>query len=138
MSIRHFIPVRDLVQELTFTASTSSGPGGQNVNKVNSKVTLRFDVLNSALLSTEEKEVLLKKLHTKLTADGILLLSSQEKRSQLQNKETVMLKLEKLLQGALARKKARKPTKPSKSAVQERIKKKKQVSEKKKWRQRPL
>ncbi len=108
------------------------------MNKVNTKVTLRFDVPNSALLSPEEKELLLKKLRTKLTTEGVLLISAQEKRSQLQNKETALLKLEKLLQGALARKKARKPTKPSKSAVQERIKKKKQISEKKKWRQRPL
>lgn len=108
------------------------------MNKVNSKVSVRFDIAGSSLLCAEEKEILLAKLQSKLTKEGVLIISAQEKRSQLQNKETVLLKLEKMLEGALTRKKTRKPTKPSKTAVQERIKKKKQQSEKKKWRQRPL
>lgn len=136
MAIRRFIKASELAGELEFSTSTSSGPGGQNVNKVETKVILRFDVVKSAMLNEQEKEVLLKKLESKLTKEGVLILSAQEKRSQLQNKETVILKLEKLLEKALMRKKARKPTKPSKAAVQKRISSKKQLSEKKKWRQR--
>ena len=125
-----------LGNEIIFSASRSSGAGGQNVNKVNTKVTLKFDVKNSQYLSDEEKEILLKKLATRLTNDGVLLLSSQEKRSQLQNKEAVVLKLEKLIAKAFEKKKARKATKPSKGSVQNRITEKKQRSEKKQWRQK--
>lgn len=127
-----------LERELEFTTSRSSGPGGQNVNKVNTKVTLKFDIGRSAILNEEEKEILLKKLAAKITTEGILLLSSQDKRSQLQNKEDVILKLNNLLTKAFAKKKVRKATKPSKSAVQQRITKKKQHAEKKKWRQKPF
>jgi ribosome-associated protein len=127
-----------LIGELVFTTSRSSGPGGQNVNKVNSKVTLRFDVVNSALLSTEEKDIILKKLATKITNEGVLVLNAQESRSQLQNKEDVMANFDSLLKKAFEKKKARKKTKPSKSAVAKRIKSKKQTSEKKKWRQKPI
>lgn len=126
-----------LLPELHFSASRSSGPGGQNVNKVNSRVTLRFNVRASAILSEEEKSVLLHKLATRITEDGDLMLTSQDKRSQLQNKEAVMLKLDVLLRKAFEKKKARKATKPSKGAIQERIRKKKKHAEKKQWRQRP-
>ena len=125
------------MHELVFTTSRSSGPGGQNVNKVNTKVTVRFDVPNSDALTTDEKEIIIAKLKSHVTTEGVVVISSQEKRSQLENKENVILKLEKLLKKAFEKKKARKATKPSKGAVQNRIKTKKQVSEKKKWRQRP-
>ncbi len=130
------IVAASLGNEIIFSASRSSGAGGQNVNKVNTKVTLKFDVKNSQYLSEEEKEIILKKLETRLTNDGVLLLSSQEKRSQLQNKETVVLKLEKLLAKAFEKRKVRKATKPSKGSVQNRITEKKQQSEKKQWRQK--
>jgi ribosome-associated protein len=123
-----------LNRELEFTASRSEGPGGQNVNKVNSKVTLRWDILNSQIISAHEKQIIKDRLSSFLTKDGILMLSAQDKRSQLQNKEAVMEKLDTLLAKAFAVKKRRKPTKPSKSAKAERLKKKKLVSEKKKWR----
>lgn len=126
-----------LSSELTFTASRSGGPGGQNVNKVNSKVTLSFDVVGSKILSPEEKEVLLKKLSSAITTDGVLMLTAQDKRSQLQNKESVIGKLDALLTKAFAKKKVRRATKPTKGSVKERIKQKKQHAEKKKWRQRP-
>lgn len=125
-----------LGSEIMFSASRSSGAGGQNVNKVSTKVTLKFDVQNSQRLREDEKEILLAKLATRLTNEGVLILSSQEKRSQLQNKEDVILKFEKILAKAFEKKKTRKATKPSKGAVQERMKEKKQRSEKKQWRQK--
>lgn len=124
-----------LVPELEFTTSRSSGPGGQNVNKVNSKVTLRWNINASTLLTVEEKELLLQKLSSRLTTDGSLLIVAQEKRSQLQNKEEALIKLDELLKKTFAKKKKRKPTKPSKSSKQSRLDKKKKHSDKKKWRQ---
>ena len=123
-----------LNRELEFTASRSEGHGGQNVNKVNSKITLRWDIENSQIISDDEKRIIRDRLSSFLTKDGVLMLSAQDKRSQLQNKEAVMEKLDMLLAKAFAVKKRRKPTKPSKSAKAERLKKKKLVSEKKKWR----
>jgi len=132
----HRILTTDLIaNELEFATSRSSGPGGQNVNKVNTKVTLRWNIKDSSLLTVEEKELLQQKLTSRLTVDGTLLITSQDKRSQLQNKEEALLKLENLLKQAFAKKKKRKPSKPSKSSVQSRLDKKKKHSDKKKWRQ---
>ena len=128
--------VKRLKHELNFSVSRSSGPGGQNVNKVNSKVTLKFDVANSLVLTPEEKEVIIRKLATRLTTDGVLVLTAQENRSQLENKVAVITKLEAVLSKAILKPKVRKATKPSKGAVQKRITNKKQHSEKKKWRQK--
>ncbi len=136
MLIRSTSFVKRLLQELSFSVSRSSGPGGQNVNKVNSKVTLKIDVAKSQVLTAEEKEVVLKKLATKLTTEGVLVLTAQENRSQLENKQSVILKFDRLLAKAIQIKKARRPTKPSKGAIQKRIESKKQHSEKKQWRQK--
>jgi len=125
-----------LEKELRFSVSRSSGPGGQNVNKVNSKVTLKFDVAKSQLLSDEEKEILLIKLTSKLTANGVLILVSQDSRSQLENKENVIQRFDEVLSKAFEKRKVRRATKPSKSSVQKRVNQKKQLSEKKKWRQK--
>jgi len=125
-----------LNREVEFSASRSEGPGGQNVNKVNSKITLRLDITNSQIIRDEEKKIIKEKLSSFLTKEGILILSAQEKRSQLQNKEAVIEKLDALLAKAFEVKKQRKPTKPSKSAKAKRIQKKKMTSEKKKWRQK--
>jgi len=125
-----------LNNELDFTASRSEGPGGQNVNKVNSKITLRWDIANSLLLNDEEKKQIIEKLSSFITKDGVLILSAQDKRSQLQNKEAVIQKLDWLLVKAFEVKKPRKATKPSKAAKDERIRKKKLLSEKKQWRQK--
>ena len=126
-----------LTPELVFTASRSGGPGGQNVNKVNSKVNLQFHVANSLILTPEEKELIARKLSSKINREGFVILSAQESRSQADNKSTVIIKFDKILAKAFERKKPRKATKPTKSAVRERIKKKKVLSEKKKWRRRP-
>lgn len=126
-----------LGSELVFTASRSDGPGGQNVNKVNSKITLKFDVVRSGQLTADEREVLVKRLGSRLTKDGVLILSSQDSRSQLKNKEAVISKFENILTGAFRKKKVRKATGPTKASVQNRIEMKKKLSEKKKWRQKP-
>ena len=126
-----------LYHELDFNASWSSGPGGQNVNKVNSKISLKFDVVRSQILTEEERTTILNKLSSHLTKDGILILSSQEKRSQLENKQAVLRKFESLMIKAFEKKKIRKASKPSKAAVQKRITGKKILSEKKQWRQKP-
>jgi ribosome-associated protein len=86
--------VNRLGKELNFSVSRSSGPGGQNVNKVNSKVTLKFDITNSLVLTPGEKETIIRKLAPRLTTERVLILSAQESRSQLENKEAVMLKFE--------------------------------------------
>src|SRR5258706_489649 len=124
-----------LASEFEFSTSRSSGPGGQNVNKVNSKVTLRWNVNGSILITPEEKELLLQRLSTRLTTEGVLLLSAQDKRSQLQNKEEVALKFDQLLKQAFTKRKKRKATKPSKSSKQSRLDKKKKHADKKKQRQ---
>lgn len=126
-----------LTSELSFTASRSSGPGGQNVNKVNSKVNLHFHAGSSLILTPEEKELIARRLSSKINRDGVLMLSAQESRSQADNKQAVLAKFDELMAKAFERKKPRRATKPSKGAVQKRIKKKKVVSEKKKWRRKP-
>ena len=126
----------EIINEIDFTTSRSSGPGGQNVNKVNSKVTLKWDVVHSAI-EESQREIVLEKLHSYLTKEGVFLLTSQDKRSQVQNKETVLQKLEQLLSKAFTPKKVRRPTKPGKAAKQVRLKEKKFHGEKKKWRQKP-
>lgn len=117
-----------LVEERFITAS---GPGGQNVNKVASKVELRFHLANSELLTEEQKALLQEKLASYLTNEGYLQLICQEDRSQLVNKQTCIKKFYALLHQALAREKVRRPTRPSRAARQERLKGKKQHAEKK-------
>ena len=120
--------------ELEFLTSRSSGAGGQNVNKVNSKVTLQWDVVNSSRLSPEQKVRILQKLQSRISSIGVLTIVSQESRSQLQNRDLVMLKLDELLQKVFAPVKKRKKTKPTKASSQRRLESKKRASEKKQRR----
>ncbi|MCK9423549.1 MAG: aminoacyl-tRNA hydrolase [Bacteroidales bacterium] len=122
---------RDFSSEFSFTASRSSGPGGQHVNKVSTKVELRFDVVNSNLLSQEEKEVILSKVTGKINAEGVLIIVSQVERSQLKNKERTIEKFYALLANALKPRKKRKPTKPSQASKEKRLEAKRLQSEKK-------
>jgi ribosome-associated protein len=122
--------------ELVFTTSRSSGPGGQNVNKVNTKVTLKWDVLNATSITEEQRVLIREKLKSYFTKEGVLILMAQDKRSQLANKEAVLHKLDQLLKKAFVRKKVRKATKPSKTAVKKRLESKKQHAEKKQWRKK--
>lgn len=104
------------------------------MNKVSSKVTLKLDIRNSHVLTDEEKEVLLQKLASKLTESGVLILVVQESRSQIENKQAVLHKLNDLLSKAFKKRKPRKATKPTKGSVLQRAREKKLHSEKKKWR----
>lgn len=139
---RHPSPVtiindRDFNSELHFSASRSSGPGGQNVNKVNTRVELRFHVGSSLLLSEEEKALVLEKHAKKINSVGELILVSQTERSQLKNKKKVIEKFYLILTSALTPRKKRKPTKPSLASKEERLETKRKQAEKKVRRRTP-
>ena len=123
-------------EELNFTTSRSGGPGGQLVNKVSSKVMLRWNISASKILTEDEKETLLHKLKSRIVQGGELLIVSQESRSQHDNKRSAIAKLDELLHKAFEKKKLRKATKVSKAAREKRLTDKKRASEKKEWRKR--
>jgi ribosome-associated protein len=132
-------PIRnipDLSTEFVFQASRSGGPGGQNVNKVNSKVELRFNISDSALLTDEQKAILLTKLATKINSEGYIIVVSQRDRSQLANKEDVIRKTYELIEKALRPVKKRKSTKPSRSSIEKRLTEKRNKGEIKQNRQK--
>ena len=122
---------RDFSKEFVFSTSRSGGPGGQNVNKVSTKVELRFNVIESVLLWADEKEIILKILENKINKEGELILVSQSERSQLGNKEKVIEKFYTIISKALTPKKKRKPTKQTKASKEKRLDTKKVHSEKK-------
>jgi ribosome-associated protein len=128
---------RDFTGELHFTASRSSGPGGQNVNKVSTKVELRFHIASSLILGEEEKLILAEKLAKKISAAGDLIIVSQSERSQLKNRERVIEKFYLLISRALKPVKKRKETKPSRVSKEERLEEKRLRSEKK-GRRKPV
>lgn len=115
--------------ELDFRFSKSSGPGGQHVNKAETRVTLLFDIANSPSLTDEQKALLLEKLQNRVDKAGILQLHVQTFRSQSRNRDTAVARLQKLLTKALTPPKPRKRTKPSKAAKEERIAEKKRRSQ---------
>lgn len=114
--------IEDLRGEITFKTSRSGGKGGQNVNKVSSKVELNLSVQNSHLFSESQKKIITEKLFNRINSEGVLQVITEEDRSQLKNKERSLEKLVNLLRSALHKVKPRKPTKPSKSVVEKRLK----------------
>lgn len=126
-----------IISELSFKAVRSSGAGGQNVNKVSSKVVLTFDLKNSQALTEEEKFLVETRLSSRLTAGAVLILNCDEDRSQFRNKEIVIKRFLELMKNALFVPKERKPTRVPKSVIRKRIKDKKNVSEVKKTRRKP-
>ena len=132
------IPVKEeLIKEVIFKTSRSGGKGGQNVNKVSSKVVLSFDLLNSKALSEDEKLLLEQNLEPRLTNDKILILNCDEDRSQLKNKEIVIKRFLQIINQNLIIPKERKATKVPKSVIKKRIQNKRNLSEKKQNRRKP-
>ncbi|MSQ78548.1 MAG: aminoacyl-tRNA hydrolase [Flavobacteriaceae bacterium] len=128
--------MKNFSSEFQFAASRSSGKGGQNVNKVSTKVELKFHVMNSALLNEVEKEIITTKLLVRINLEGYLRVVSQTERTQLGNKVVCKAKFYALFEKALAPIKPRKRTMPSKSSVRERLNDKKKLSEKKQERKK--
>ena len=126
-----------IISELTFKAVRSSGAGGQNVNKVASKVVLTYDLNSSTALSDVEKELVLKNLTSRLTSENVMILNCDEDRSQLKNKEIVTKRFVNLINKALIIPKARKPTKVPKSVIKKRLKDKNNLSQTKQARRKP-
>jgi ribosome-associated protein len=128
---------RGFDKEFVFKASRSAGPGGQNVNKVNSKVELRFDIQKSVALNDIEKQRILSKNSLYLTQSCELVFTAQTNRSQVKNKEEVTEKFFSYLVKVLTVPKKRKPTKPGKNAIEKRLTKKRNLSEIKQRRIKP-
>jgi ribosome-associated protein len=126
-----------LLAETSYKAVRSGGKGGQNVNKVSTKVELSFVVAESTVLNEEQKGLVYEKLAARINVDGVLKVTEEGDRSQLANKEAAYKKLVTLIKGALKKPKKRKPTKPSAASKAERIEGKKKRSSIKENRKRP-
>ena len=126
-----------IISELQFKAVRSSGAGGQNVNKVASKVVLTFDLHASQALSNEEKLLLENKISSRLTSENILILNCDEDRSQLKNKAIITKRFLEIITIGLIVPKIRKATKIPRSVIEKRIKQKRNVSEIKQSRRKP-
>ena len=129
--------IQKIITELQYKAVRSSGAGGQNVNKVSSKVVLSFDLKNSQALLQEQKALLELNIFNRLTSDLVLILNCDEDRSQLKNKELVTKRFFQIIKKGLEVPKERKATRIPKGVIRKRIKDKKNVSQVKQNRKKP-
>ena len=125
---------RKFENEFVYSASRSSGPGGQNVNKVNTKVELRFNLFKSSCLSSNEKDIIYTKLKNKINKDGELIINSDSERTQIMNKEVVTEKFYIMISKALTVPKYRRTTRPTLTSRLKRLEEKKNLSQRKKMR----
>lgn len=122
---------RGLLSEIGFAATRSSGAGGQNVNKVNTRVELRFNISTSLILLEDEKQHIMTKLTSRINLEGELVMTSQTERTQLGNKEKVTARFLELLAKALTPPRRRKATRPTLASKRRRVDDKKKLAEKK-------
>lgn len=120
-----------LLKECSFSAVRSSGSGGQNVNKLSTKVILTFDVLNSEVLDEEQKELILLKLHNRISVEGILQINASTERTQTGNRKVVAEKFIAFITKAFHVRAPRTATKPTAGSRERRLKEKKTTSQKK-------
>lgn len=135
LDVNHFIKIEET--EFEFSFARSGGPGGQNVNKVNSKAVMRWSPYTSAALPPSVRQRFLDRYQNRFTKDGVLILQSQRYRDQGRNITDCMDRLREMILAVATPPAKRRPTAPSRGAKQRRLKSKKENSQKKQQRRRP-